>query len=139
MKYSQLIGIIASLVMIGICFLPWIEVTSLHLVLSGWNGKVNDELSFGNQGLSYSFLGVLMVILFLIPAIWAKRTNIFIAVLNLGWTIKNYLIFSMCRSGECPVIKPALYLLLFLALVIQIMTFLPKIEIEEESPTITEL
>jgi len=119
MKYSQLIGSLASLLVIGICFLPWIEVPLVNITLSGWSGKVNNELNF-------------------VPRIWAKRTNIFIAALHLGWAFKNYLIFSMCRLGECPVVKPALYLLLFLAFLIQVMTFLPQIEINKEIPVLKE-
>jgi hypothetical protein len=132
MKYSQLIGTAASLLVIGICFLPWIEVYSLHLMLSGWYGKVDNELNFGQQGISHTLFCLIMIILFQVPRIWAKRTNIFIAALHLGWALKNYLIFSMCRLGECPIVKPALYLLLFLALFIQVMTFLPQLEINEE-------
>lgn len=132
MKYSQLIGTVAALLVIGMCFLPWIEVPSIHLTLGGIHGKVNNELSFGQQWISHSLFCVIMILLFQVPKVWAKRTNIFIAVLHLGWTIKNYLIFSMCRLGECPVIKPALYLLLVSAIVIQVMTFLPKMELKEE-------
>lgn len=131
MKYSQTIGIAAALLVIGICFLPWVEVPSLHLVLNGIHGKVNNELTFGEQWKAHSFFCVLMIVFFLIPTIWAKRSNIFFAMLHLGWSIKNYILFSMCRSGECPEIKPALYLLLVLALIIQLMTFLPKLEIKE--------
>ncbi len=130
MKYSQHIGIIACLLVIGSCFLPWVDVPSLHLVLNGINGKVNNELTFGQQWKAHSFFCVLMMLLFLIPTVWAKRTNIFFAVLHLGWSIKNYILFSMCRSGECPEIKPALYLLVVLAIIIQVMTFLPKLELK---------
>ncbi len=131
MKYSQQIGIIASALVIAICFLPWVEVPSLHLTLNGIHGKVNDGLTFGTQIKAHSFFCIIMIALFLIPKLWAKRTNIFFAVLHLGWAIKNYIIFSMCRQGECPEIKPALYLLVTLAVIIQFMTFLPNLEIKE--------
>ena len=131
MKYSQHIGIIASLLVIAICFLPWIEVASLHLVLNGVNARVNDNLSFGNQWKGHAFFCSIMIVLFLIQRIWAKRTNIFFGVLHLGWAFKNYLIFSMCRQGECPEIKPALYLLVFLAVVMLLMTFLPALKLKE--------
>lgn len=132
MKYSQQIGIIASLLVMVICFLPWIEVPSLHLVLNGFHGKVNDNLSFGSQWKAHTFFCVLMIVFFLVSRIWAKRANIFFAVLHLGWSIKNYLIFSMCRQGECPEVKPALYLLVFLAVLILVMTFLPPLKLQEE-------
>jgi hypothetical protein len=133
MKYSQQIGIFASLLVVAVCFLPWIEVPSLHLQLNGLHGKVNDGLTFGTQWKSHAFFSIILVILFLIPKVWAKRANIFFAVLHLGWSIKNYILFSMCRSGECPEIKPALYALVILALVIQIMTFLPTLAIKQSN------
>jgi len=133
MKYSQTIGVIATLLLVVFCFFPWIYVPSLHLTLNGFYGKVNDELTFGRQGLTHCFFGVLMILFFSISRIWAKRTNIIIAFLNLGWAIKNYIIFSLCRSGECPEVKPALYLVVFFALVIQVMTFLPAITIREDT------
>lgn len=138
MKYSQIIGTLASLLVIGICFFPWIEVPLHHIIVSGWYGKINNELNFGQQGISHTLFCVLMIILFQVPRIWAKRTNIFIAALHLGWAFKNYLIFSMCRLGECPVVKPALYLLLFSAFLIQVMTFLPQLEINKEVPVLKE-
>lgn len=131
MKYSQHIGIFASLLVIGLCFLPWIEVPSLQLILNGINGKVNSSLTFGTQVKPHSFFCVIMILLFLIPKIWAKRANIFFAVLHLGWSIKNFILFSMCRFGECPNIKPALYLLVVFAVIIQVTTFLPKINIQQ--------
>lgn len=133
MKHSQSIGVIASLLVIGICFLPWIEVPLHHLILSGWHGKVNNELNFGQQGVSHTLFCTILILLFLVPRVWAKRTNIFIAALHLGWAFKNYLIFSMCRLGECPIIKPALYFLIFLAVLIQVMTLLPQLEINKET------
>jgi len=133
MKYTQHIGVLASLLVIGICFLPWVEVPSLHLVLNGLNAKINENLSFGNQWKGHAFFAIIMIFLFLIQKIWAKRSNIFFGVLHLGWAIKNYLIFSMCRQGECPEIKPALYLLVLLSIIMLIMTFLPPIEIKSTS------
>lgn len=132
MKYSQLIGIIACLLLVGTCFMPWIEVVSLQQTFSGVNGYVNKDISFGKQFLSHGFFCVLLIIFFLIPKILAKRINIFVALVNMGWAFKNYILFSMCRQGECPLVKPALYLLVVLAIIIQIMTFIPKIELSKE-------
>ncbi len=132
MKYSQFTGIVAALALIAICFLPWIEVPSLHKEFNGLNGYVNPDLNFGRQYIPHCFFGVIMIAFFSITRIWAKRTNIFIAFINLGWAIKNYLIFSMCRSGDCPSVKPALYLLIILSVIIQVMTFLPKMEMKDK-------
>jgi len=131
MKYSQLIGIVAVLALIGVCFLPWVYVPNIEITLSGVNGKVNEHLSFGRQIIPHSFWGAIAIIFFLIPKVWAKRVNVFISFINFSWAIKNYIIFSMCRQIICPEKQPALYLLVFFSLVIQVCTLLPKIKIKE--------
>ena len=128
MKYSQQIGIITAIALIGICFLPWIYVPSVQLELSGINGKINDQLTFGRQIIPHSFFCTIMIILFSIQKVWAKRTNLFIGFINLGWAIKNYIIFTMCRP-ECPEVQPGLYLLVTLAIVVQLCVMLPKLKI----------
>jgi len=129
MRYSQTIGILAAIALIAVCFFPWISVPSVHLVLSGTNGTVNNELDFGRQLIPHGFLSLLTIIFFMVPAVWAKRTNIFIAFINLSWAIKNYILFSMCRTGECPQVHPALYLLVVFAVIMQLMSFLPKMKL----------
>ncbi len=128
MKYSQHIGIVASLAIIGVCFLPWVFIPSLNLTLNGVNGKVNDALTFGTQWKSHSFFAVLMIICFAKPKVWAKRTNMFMGVFNIGWAIKNYILFSMCRP-DCPEVKIGLYLLVFFAITMLVMSLLPKLKV----------
>jgi hypothetical protein len=130
MKQSQTIGIVAALLLIVSCFLPWIEITNLHLTLTGINGKVNDNITFGKPVMLHSFFAVVSVILFYINKIWAKRTNIFICFITLCLAIKNYILFSICRP-ECPTIKIGLYLLVSLAVVVQLMSLLPKMKLKK--------
>lgn len=132
MKYSQLIGVLACLGLFTISFFPWVYIPSLNLTLDGFHGSINDKLSFGKQGVTHGFFLVFLTAFFLLNKVWAKRANIYIAMLNLGWAIKNFLLFSTCRP-ECPQKQPALYLLVFFAIVIQVMTFLPKIEVPVKS------
>ena len=128
MKYSQQIGVIAAVLLIGICFLPWVYVPSIQLSLNGVDAKINDQLTFGKQIIPHGFYCSVAIVFFLIPKIWAKRFNVFVGFLNLGWAIKNYIIFSMCRP-ECPEVQPGLYLLVVLAIVIQLCTLLPKLKV----------
>ena len=133
MKYSQTIGIIAVLALLVSCFFPWIEVISLHKTFSGVDGKVNDNLTFGKQIIGHTFFAVFLIAFFLVQKIWAKRANILFGLMNLGWAIKNYILFSMCRQGDCPKVLPALYLVVLLAFVIQVMVLIPKLEIKKST------
>ncbi|MBS1642658.1 MAG: hypothetical protein JST94_01650 [Bacteroidetes bacterium] len=133
MKYSQTIGIIAVLALLVSCFFPWIEVISLHKTFSGIDGKVNDNLTFGKQIIGHTFFAIFLIAFFLVQKIWAKRANILFGLMNLGWAIKNYILFSMCRQGDCPKVLPALYLVVLLAFVIQVMVLIPKMAIKNNA------
>ncbi|MCX6209810.1 MAG: hypothetical protein NTZ59_10035 [Bacteroidetes bacterium] len=132
MKYSQQIGIIAALCLIGSCFLPWVEIISMHKILNGINGYVNEQFTFGTQIKAHSFFCIISIILFLLNKIWAKRTNIFVCFLSFTWAIKNFILFRMCRMGDCPETKFGLWLLMFFAITMFIMSLLPKIEIQKK-------
>jgi hypothetical protein len=105
-------------------FLPWSIVVSEHITISGFD---TTGTRFGRPGLFLDFFTVLSLLLFAIPAIWAKRTNIFIGALVFAWSIRNYILVSTCLMGECPVKQTALYVLVTASFIVMIMTLLPKI------------
>jgi len=129
MKYSQLIGIIATLALVITCYQPWVYVQSKDLLITGMHAP---GTNFGRPGLMHVILSVVMIVFFALPKAWAKRINIFVATFNLAWAIKNYIILSTCYVGECPQKKIAIYLLLALSILILLMTFFPKIKLTEE-------
>jgi hypothetical protein len=124
MKYTQTIGIIAALVVLLCSFLPWSIVVSEQITISGFDTK---GTSFGKPGLFLNFFTIISIILFLIPAIWAKRTNIFIGAIVFSWSIRNYILVSTCLMGECPEKQPALYALVIASSIVMLMTLLPKL------------
>jgi hypothetical protein len=124
MKYAQTIGILACLVVLICSFLPWSIVVSEQITISGFDTK---GTSFGRPGLFLNFFTIIALIFFVVPFIWAKRTNIFIGAIVFAWSVRNYILVSTCLMGECPVKQPALYVLVGASFVIMIMTLLPKI------------
>ena len=124
MKYSQTIGIVACLIVLICSYLPWSIVVSEHITISGFDTR---GTRFGRPGLFLDFFTVLSLLLFAIPAIWAKRTNIFIGAIVFTWSIRNYILVSTCLMGECPVKQPALYVFVGASVVVMIMTLLPTI------------
>lgn len=132
MKYSNYIGVFASLAIIAVCFAPWVFIPSLNLTLNGIHGRVNEELDFGKQVISHSFFAILMIVLFITPRIWAKRTNVFLGAMQMGWSIKNFLILTGCRLGECPEKRWGIFTLLILSVVILLMALFPKVDLKED-------
>jgi hypothetical protein len=131
MKYSQMIGIIAALMLVVVCTLPWVYIPSLQVYLTGINGKASAELTFGSQIKSHGFFATAMIICFFVSKIWSKRLNVFLGATNLAWAFKNFIIFSMCRGGECPEKQVALYLLLVFAIIMFGMSLLPKLVVKK--------
>lgn len=127
MKYSQTIGIIATLALVAVCFLPWSYIASRQITITGFQAV---GTHFGKPGLFTVILSGIMLVMFAVPAIWSKRTNVFIAALNLAWSFRNYLMVSTCLMGECPEKRPALYAHVALSVLILLMSLLPKLDLK---------
>lgn len=127
MKYSQQTGLAAAFLLIIICFLPWSYIASSNLVVSGMSAG---GTHFGKPGLLNIVFCCMAILLFVIPRIWAKRTNVFVCAINLAWSVRNYILLSTCLMGECPEKKPALYALLVFAVFMQVMALFPKMELK---------
>ncbi|GGH71457.1 long-subunit acyl-CoA synthetase (AMP-forming) [Filimonas zeae] len=123
MKYSQTIGIVAALALMGACFLPWIHIPSLQ---ETYTGMYTGATRFGRPGVMTISLAAVSVLLFSIPRIWAKRTNVIIAAIGISWAARNFMLMTSCLMGECPEKKSGIYVAPFLAAVIMLMTLLPK-------------
>ena len=128
MKYSNYLGAISSLALIICCFLPWVHINSLDLTLNGFQGKISEQLDFGKQAYTHIFFASLMFVFFLLQKIWAKRINILIGAFQFSWAIKNYIVFSMCREGECPEKMIGIYLLISLSFLMLMFTLMPKLK-----------
>src|SRR5579864_2895225 len=99
MKYSQLLGCSAVLILAAVCYMPWSFIDDKNITVTGMSAA---GTVYGKPGLMHLVLGLIIMLLFLIRKIWAKRINLFIAVINLAWSIRNYILLTTCFMGECP-------------------------------------
>jgi hypothetical protein len=123
------IGILAVLLLIFSCFMPWVVITSKNIVVSGVDST---GTNFGKPGYTHFILGLFFIIFHLIPKLWAKRSNLLIVALNIAWAIRNYFIISACREGDCPEKKIGLWLVLMSSVFMLIAALFPDIELKEE-------
>ncbi len=130
MKYSQLIGIILGLMLITVCYFPWSYIESKDIMVTGMSAP---GTNFGKPGLMNIYVTVASIILFAIPKIWAKRTNLFFTMFNMGWSIRNFIILAVQFYGETPVRQWGLYVSLILSILMFIMSLLPKLEIKPKA------
>ncbi|HEX8462806.1 MAG TPA: hypothetical protein VF623_15330, partial [Segetibacter sp.] len=107
-------------------------IPGLNITLSGVNGKVSEQVSFGTQIIAHSFFCILMTIFYLLPLVSVKRANVLIGAIHFAWTLKNYYVFTTCRVGECPEKQFGIYLVILLSFVMLVMTFLPELKVKSE-------
>ena len=130
MRYMKWIGLVAVILLVVSCFLPWVIITSKNIVVSGVDST---GTNFGKPGYTHFVLSFFFIIFHFIPKLWAKRVNLLIVALNIAWAIRNYFIISMCREGECPEKQIGLWLVLLASVLILIAALFPDIKLKEES------
>lgn len=130
MKYSQWIGIAAVLVIIAACFLPWAYFPDLNKDFTGFFSEQN---RYGKPGKVLITFGVLAILFFLIPKVWAKRANIFMAAIVLAWSFKSYLLYTACYRGICPSPRTGIFLVLGGAVIVMVATLTPRIPVKQDN------
>ena len=124
------IGLFAVILLIVSCFLPWVNITSKSIVVSGVDST---GTNFGKPGYTHFVLSFFFIIFHFIAKLWAKRVNLLIVALNIAWAIRNYFIISMCREGDCPEKQIGLWLVLLASILILIAALFPDIKLKEEN------
>lgn len=130
MKYSKWIGLLAVLLTIVAAYMPWIEVPSKNIVVYGMHSQ---GTNFGKPALMNLIMCGFCTVFFFWSAVLAKRFNLFFTAFNLAWTIRNYIILSTCRGGECPQKLFGLYLIGIAAILMVAASFFPDVVIDSGS------
>lgn len=126
MRYMKWIGFAAGVLLIVSCFTPWVFIASRNMTISGIDAT---GTNFGKPGY-FHFLCAFFFLLFnFIPKIWAKRSNLLVAALNIAWAIRNFFVIAACQGGECPEKKAGLYFVLFASVSMLISTFFPDMKL----------
>jgi len=123
------IGLVAVILLIVSCFIPWVFIPSKNIIVSGVDST---GTNFGKPGYTHFVLSVFFIIFHFIPKLWAKRINLLIVALNIAWAIRNYFIISMCREGECPEKQIGLWLVLLASVLMLVAALFPDVQLKEE-------
>jgi len=132
MKYSQWIGIAASLLLIAACFLPWAYYPDIQKEFTGFFSEGN---AYGRSGKVFVFFAVLEIVFFLVPKIWAKRANILVSAMTIAFGVKSYILFTACYRGTCPDKRLGIFLVLIAPVIMLVAALLPSLPVKEGKKT----
>jgi hypothetical protein len=129
MKYSQWIGIAAALLLVVASCMPWAYFPDLGKEFTGFFSEQN---RYGKPGEFLTFFCIVMIVLFAIPKVWAKRTNLVVAAITLAFAIRSYLLYTGCYRGICPEKRVGIFLVLLGAAITMVASLLPDLPVKQE-------
>jgi hypothetical protein len=127
-KIVYVLGIAASVVLAIACFLPWAYYADIDKTFTGLYSFKNE---YGRPGIFILPLTTIIFLFMLLPALWAKRANLFIAALLLGYCIKSFFLFTNCYMAYCPEKKWAVYVILIAPVFILLAAIFPTIKVKK--------
>lgn len=128
-KILHWLGIAACVALIISCFLPWGYYADINQTFTGFYSYQNQ---YGKPGKFLLPLASMILLFMLLPKVWAKRSNLFIAALALAFVVKSYILFGSCYNNYCPQRLYGIYIALAAAVIILLAAVFPKMEFREE-------
>jgi hypothetical protein len=129
MKYSQLVGILAAIILSLSGFMNWTWYPDLQKYFTGF---VSENNMYGKPGKVFLILAAIAIVFFIIPKIWAKRWNLFVCAFTLAFAIKSFILFSGCYRGVCPERQPGLWIMISAAALMMLAALLPDISVNRK-------
>ncbi len=122
-------AIAACLLLMVSCFLPWAYYSDIHQTFTGFYSYKN---VYGKPGKVFLFIGVLSLVFHIVPKIWAKRANLFLGALGIGYAIKTAVLFTSCYNTICPEKKPGIYLMMLSITAMMVAATLPQMKLKQQ-------
>lgn len=132
MRYSKWLAFFSAGLLFAACFLPWITIESKDITITGFDTTGTRWSPPGNL---HTMFTAFYLVFTMIPRIWAKRLNVFIAAINMAWAIGNFIRMALCDGGECPVRQPGMYLALLATILMLVASFFPQVKMNEVNNT----
>jgi hypothetical protein len=132
MRYMKWIGLVFAVLLIAACFIPWVTIGSKGITITGVDAA---GTNYGKPGYFNLVMTAFFIFFTVMPRVWAKRANLLIVALNVGWAVRNFFILSACQAGECPERETGLFLMLLSSLGMLASALFPDMKVPEKRPT----
>ena len=128
MRYMKWIGLAAVIILVIACFMPWVQIESKGITVTGLDAR---GTNYGKPGYFNLVMSVFFLFFHLVSRVWAKRANLAVTALNLGWAFRNYFVISLCQAGECPDKEIGLFMMVIGAVFMLISALFPDMKLPE--------
>jgi hypothetical protein len=122
-------GIIACVVLVAACFMPWTYHADVQKNFTGFFSEGN---KYGRPGKYIIIFTVIILTFMLLPKIWAKRTNLFLAAILVAYAVKSYILYTSCYMAYCPEKKAGIFLMLFSSLMVFVACIFPNMSLKKQ-------
>jgi hypothetical protein len=129
MRWVKWAGVVSALLLILICFFPWVVVPTQNLTLTGMD---TGSSNYGKPGYFHIVMAFFFIVLSFIPRVWSKRLNLLIIAMNFAWALRNYFVLTRCEAGECPIKRIGIYIMLLTSVIMMIAALFPDVKLPEE-------
>jgi len=129
MRWMKWVGVASCFLLIISCFIPWVFIAFKNITVTGIDAT---GTNFGKPGYFHLIMSLFFLFFHFTPRVWAKRSNLLVAAVNLGWAIRNYFIISACEMGECPIKKAGIIILIPASLLMLVAALFPDVSLKEE-------
>lgn len=137
MRFSSIlhrIGLAACVLLVISCFLPWTYYADPHITSEAektFTGFFTFHNQYGKPGKLLALIAVIVFSFMWLPKIWAKRANIFITALGVGYAVKTYILYTSCYNAYCPEKKAGIFLMMLSTVLMLIAAMFPNVKLEE--------
>ena len=123
------IGLAAAILLVVSCFTTWVFIESANIKLSGVD---TTGTNYGKPGYFHFVLAGIFMVCTFVQRIWAKRLNLLITALNVGWAVRNIFVLAACSGGDCPVRESGIWLMLVASVLMLLSALFPDMKLPEE-------
>lgn len=126
-KLLQRVGLLACIALAVSCFMPWAYYADLDQTFTGFYSHQN---LYGKPGKFLTLIAAVAFVLMYLPKVWAKRANLFVCALGLGYAIKSYILFASCYNAYCPEKRIGIFLMLIATIIMMAAAVFPDLKMK---------
>jgi hypothetical protein len=126
-RYSKWITLLAAVMMVIACYLPWAFYPDLN---KSFNGFFSENNIYGKPAKLLISFALFNVVAQFVNAVFMKRANLLLMAFGFAYAIKSYIVYAECYKGYCPQKQIGLYLMVVASAILLITSVLPSGKIE---------